>query len=292
MILSFIFIIRRIIKYDIDFRDIFTSYTPILTAIAIILYAAFVLVLANLFNTLLQMHVDNSLSSNTVISIYCKSNLFKYLPGNIFHYIGRNQIAVKGGIPHGKVILATILETLLLALAASIVSIIFAGRYAIRWIIEDSGKEIIIISIFLTAAILGIILYKFNPGVRKWVESYVDKIKKIKFSKIAKFIAFYVGTFISNGIIFTFILSSLGEGLSEDFILPVVGIYAFSWIIGFITPGAPAGLGIREVMVCALLSGTVKDDTVLTTVVLYRFITILGDIIAFLMVSIVKGFKK
>lgn len=284
MLLSFAFIINRITDYQIDFGQIPFIRVLVILIISIIIYAFMVVALANMFYALVKLLGNNKISRKNSIIIYCRSNLYKYLPGNIFHYVGRNQIAVEEEISHGTIATATIAEMLFLALAAIISAIAFAGPFTVGWLLAYcTGKEVITVLAFFVIIGLAIrSLYRLNSHVKAWSIRYTKQINHIKLTDSSKFIIAYILTFIINGAMFIMILYSLGGELSNNLILPVIGMYAFSWMISFATPGAPAGLGIREAIMSTLLMGIVDGGLVITAVVLYRIVTILGDIVGFI----------
>lgn len=284
LILSFAFIIHKIIKYKINFYNLFSLQTFVVIIISIITYAIVVLTLAKMFETLLRIFVGSEILRGSIILIYCKSNLYKYLPGNIFHYIGRNQIAIDKEITHQTVITTTIIEILLLLLAGIITSIVFAGKYAFRWLFDNyTYNDVITVSIIILIILcLVIIIGKYSSGVNKSIVKNINQIKKIRLKVCFKFIIMYIITFVLNGVMFIMVLYSISGNIRNYLILPIIGMYSFSWIIGFITPGAPAGLGIREAVMSALLLGIVKENSVIMSVLLYRIVTILGDVLGYM----------
>ena len=60
-----------------------------------------------------------------------------------------------------------------------------------------------------------------------------------------------------------------------------VGMAALAWMAGFVTPGAPAGLGVREAVLLALLERLLTPQQALLVVVLWRVVTTLGDVVFF-----------
>jgi glycosyltransferase 2 family protein len=62
----------------------------------------------------------------------------------------------------------------------------------------------------------------------------------------------------------------------------ITGSYAFAWGIGFVIPGAPAGLGVREAVLTGILSGVLPENSILVSAVLFRLVSTLGDILFFL----------
>ena len=83
----------------------------------------------------------------------------------------------------------------------------------------------------------------------------IFSIGRLVGSRISISIGLYSIFFTTNGLIFLFIVSYLlsNTPLNHLQFLSVFGIYIFAWLIGFITPGAPAGVGIREVVLFNLI---------------------------------------
>jgi hypothetical protein len=60
--------------------------------------------------------------------------------------------------------------------------------------------------------------------------------------------------------------------------LPVCGAYVLAWLSGLVTPGAPAGIGVRELTLLFLLKGLVSEADLTLTVLLARIVTVVGDL--------------
>jgi len=63
----------------------------------------------------------------------------------------------------------------------------------------------------------------------------------------------------------------------------VLSIFSLSWLAGFLTPGAPAGIGVREAVMIALMEGIIGTSNSLIISVLFRLVTITGDVMMFFM---------
>jgi uncharacterized membrane protein YbhN (UPF0104 family) len=68
--------------------------------------------------------------------------------------------------------------------------------------------------------------------------------------------------------------------LSLEWLPVLVEAFALSWLAGFVAPGAPAGLGVREGVLVALLGPLLESALVLQIVVAFRLATLVGDFIA------------
>ena len=78
---------------------------------------------------------------------------------------------------------------------------------------------------------------------------------------------------------------------SETLLLPVIGAYVLAWLAGLVTPGAPAGVGVRELVLLALLKGSVGQTELLLAVLLGRLVTVSGDV-AFLGMALMMNVKS
>ncbi len=255
MFLSLAVVLNRVLEYKLDYFKSISAWTLTTVIISIIVYAFIVIAMACAFVMLLKF--INGAASTQIIPIYCKSNLYKYLPGNFLHYVGRNQIAFDEKIPHGSVALATFAEMVFVSIAAIILAVVFAGHFAVIWlqVRYSSIVSISILVLLLSMCLTLLILYRFKPSVKQWVAECINEIKILI---TVKLIMVYIVFFLVNGFMFLIILNNLGGEFNKNLIMPVIGLYAFSWVIGFITPGAPAGLGIREAMMSSLLTGIVS----------------------------------
>ena len=56
-----------------------------------------------------------------------------------------------------------------------------------------------------------------------------------------------------------------------------MGAMALAWLAGFLTPGAPAGLGVRESVLLIILAPAAGEASILALAALFRIVTVLGD---------------
>ncbi|MDE5564176.1 MAG: hypothetical protein K2I93_03400 [Oscillospiraceae bacterium] len=60
--------------------------------------------------------------------VYTRSNVYKYLPGNVFQYVGRNQLAADMHISHVDVACATVLDILFCVFWTGVLSVLLLGQ--------------------------------------------------------------------------------------------------------------------------------------------------------------------
>ena len=79
-------------------------------------------------------------------------------------------------------------------------------------------------------------------------------------------------------------LSVLALGLFPDAPIDyalLTAAFALAWVVGFVTPGAPAGLGVREALLLAMLSHGMGASNASLLIVALRIATTLGDMLCF-----------
>jgi uncharacterized membrane protein YbhN (UPF0104 family) len=81
-------------------------------------------------------------------------------------------------------------------------------------------------------------------------------------------------------------LSVLALGLFPatpiDFAL-LTTAFALAWVVGFVTPGAPAGLGVREAVLLLLLAHGMGAANASLLILTLRIATTLGDMLCFIL---------
>jgi hypothetical protein len=98
---------------------------------------------------------------------------------------------------------------------------------------------------------------------------------------------------IIAGFIFYCVLKTIHSIIPEAQLIyiNIAGAYVVAWVAGLLTPGAPAGIGVREIVFLKVLQSVIPDSELLMAIVLCRIITVCGDVL-FYIFSIVISFRK
>jgi hypothetical protein len=93
-----------------------------------------------------------------------------------------------------------------------------------------------------------------------------------------------------SGGIFSLIFFTLNDSLTPtlETFLQTSCYFIIAWLIGFATPGSPAGLGVREAVLITLLDSPSIEDTLLVAVLISRIVTVLGDMLFFAISSLFR----
>lgn len=218
----------------------------------------------------------------------------KYIPGNIFQYVGRNEIAIEYNLSHKKVALTTVLDIGANVLGVLIVSLVGYMSGWQSWL--DNNRENVLLMIKIVLIILAIFVI-LCILLRRHLMIFWGKIYSyftIKNFKIyLKCILLYMFFAVYTGLIYVAILQRIMNlPISYNDFPVLVGSYLLSWLLGFLMPGAPGGVGIREAALTLFLANRYDIDSVLLGIIIYRLINTIGDFAGFFGVSIIYHYKR
>jgi len=222
--------------------------------------------------------VGSTLTLHKVHKIYAKSQIAKYIPGNIFHYGSRQVLGHREGMSHTTVFLVNLLETTVIIGAAAGVSLIGGvGLVGIQWGVR-SVVGAIIGSIFISGFLVMFLpRFAFRLSGMRDMDEDRDHILSKPVYLIPPIFA-YMTFFAMMGLLIWILALVCTSGAVTIKDLPLfLSVYATAWLGGFITPGAPGGIGVRETLLSAGLSPNIGIPNALTLSLTLRVITIIGD---------------
>lgn len=245
-------------------------------------YSLMLLLLAYAWHIVLQSINGSPISVTASTYVYTRSSIAKYLPGNVGHLLGRNLLAKYLKTQHALIATSTVLELLIQISAAGAITV-WADLPALGGISPKLSLAVTCISLIAAP----IAIYIFG----KWRNlSFASGRFSVKlYLTITKACLLALCFFLATGTIFSFISNSLAVEHQMGF-MAVISVYAISWFVGLITPGAPAGLGVRETIIITLLSPSMGASQALVLAVIFRIVTTVGDLLFFAL-SFIPWFK-
>jgi uncharacterized membrane protein YbhN (UPF0104 family) len=234
------------------------------------------------------------------ILVYLKTNIAKYLPGNVWHLYGRVVAAKNAGFSWSVATLSVLLEPLLMAAAALAIALIGVQTY---WQLQALSLAAVLL--LLHPRILNPLLQlasrlkgksaqisnqsqaqsSAQPSAQLSAQS-PDPISGPSNSKPTLQIKRYpllpllgeMGFVLLRGSGFLLTLWSLSSfNLAQ--IPAILSAFSVAWMLGLVIPGAPGGIGVFEVTALALLNHQLPTSIILGTIALYRLISILAEAI-------------
>jgi hypothetical protein len=214
------------------------------------------------------------------IQVYLKTNLAKYIPGNIWHYYGRIVAAKGANISTGAATLSVLLEPLLMAAAALIV-VLFSSQF----MTEKTTLTLLIVQLLGLLGVLGVLHPKFlNRATHllqriKVKKSASNTLQAVPWSLEQYPLRPLIGELGFLGLRSAgFMLTLLALSPINFSQIPLLlGAFSFAWLVGLVVPGAPGGLGVFEATAIALLQQHFPTAVVLGATGLYRLVSILAE---------------
>jgi glycosyltransferase 2 family protein len=228
---------------------------------------------------LLRKQFQQPVQGTALIQAYLKTTIAKYLPGNIWHYYGRVTAAKAAGSSLPTATVSVLLEPLLMAAAAMVVTLGCSQR-----LVSTYGLPVLLLQGLGFALTLAVIHPKvLNPIIRRLAQAKqrgsnpADPIMQVEHYPFIPLVG-ELGFLGLRGLGFLFTFSALSE-FSPSQVPLLLGVFSFAWLLGLVVPGAPGGVGVFEATAIALLSTTFAPGILLSVVAVYRLVSVLAEAI-------------
>lgn len=214
--------------------------------------------------------------------ILCTTQIAKYLPGNIGHHLGRITLArVAFAIPASTVAASIVQEgavaclaSLLLGAACEAAEVGLPSRVGgIDLPLALTG----ILTVGIGALVLANAWHHRHPGA---VPARALVRLAPEWRAVAVALPCYLAISLLNGVGVACIAAAHTSVGAGAFLL-LTGAYALSWTVGFLLPGAPGGLGVREAALVALLGHAYPAGVILELTLWSRIATVAADLLIF-----------
>ena len=223
-------------------------------------------------------------SRRELFAIVGVTQFAKYLPGNVAQYIGRVGMSLARGIPARPLAVTLILETLLLIAAAVVMGVATGvlsevGLKAVRL----HGAQLVLIGALVVLAIAGLFLFRrIAPTLlRRFAPKYAPALDGTLLPPqtcLARAFVLYCCMYVVMGIGLILLSHFLLPDAPPDYWL-LIAVFALAWVVGFVTPGAPGGLGVREGLMLLMLAPVFSAASASVLVIALRIATTLGDVL-------------
>ena len=244
------------------------------------LYFLCTFLMAYAWRWLVLLFHQDAVGFRALAPVYFRSALAKYIPSNVMHYAARHYLCGRFGISHKIVLISNVLEITVIIMAA----VVIVGSF----LMYDPGllpeaiahyrpllRSLIAVAVGGITAGLVIVIRKKAIAVQPSGAAIIKTVLAV--------FCFYLLFLLLSGTV----LYALFRGMTVDaamgsgILVRVVFGYVCSWTLGFVTPGAPGGLGVREAAMTAILGPVLGSDIALLGALLFRFSTLLGEVLGY-----------
>ncbi len=160
---------------------------------------------------------------------------------------------------------------------------------ALAELFDESKKNILIIVLLIGIIVILSMIIVLRHKLVRFVKNYFTK----DFVVVAiKSILLYGVVLLAGGSIMVLLYIYLGGDINIDIVMHIISSYIIAWVLGFIVPGAPGGIGVREFVLTLLLAPTLGQEITLTVSIIHRLTNIVGDFMAYVIAIVVFKYKN
>ncbi len=203
------------------------------------------------------------------VRTHAVSQLARYVPGNVAHLVSRQVIGMARGVSGWTLAKSSTLEIGLISVAGLVL-----GLLALP--LRLPGISPLLAGLASVGSVLAVTVLLARAVNRNFAAAFLWQ-------------AAFLGV---TGAAFALLLTTVAPTAHPT--LPWIcaaGAYIAAWLVGLVTPGAPAGLGVRELVLLTLMPIGDGSGNVLLAIALMRLVTLVGDLLVFLAASSVRAEK-
>lgn len=219
-----------------------------------------------------------------------KSELRRYVPGNILAFASRVTMFGNEKIPAKIIIKSLGIEALLFVLSSFVISI---PGIILLFQLTTSNVIFSFISIELVIAGIAVIIFSFAL-----ITYFIFKKFKLTNKKILDFFILYKNSYLIS--LISWVIFGIGNVLVAASItyvdpykfIPITSFFVFSWLVGYLSFITPMGLGVREAFVIYILSGSTPLSVAATTALFLRISLIAAELLTVFILYVMYKAKK
>ncbi len=229
--------------------------------------------------------------SNNLVSFYVLTNILKYVPGGMWHFVERFNFIKKISNPQ-IALYSTLIEPYFMLTGSFLLAsmgLIFSPFYFF----------LIFPLIFLNRKFIFLIFEILGSLKGKVIEVLRLPNSKGQFEERINIVSFFpsralfleIGFVLSKFIGFYICLNTFYTSNTLNIIFLLV-IFSLSWSIGLVVPAAPGGVGVFEACLLLFVGKSIPENIIIMSLVYFRFISTSADLLLSLPFLIRKVSKR
>ena len=219
------------------------------------------------------------------LQIIAVSQMGKYLPGNVGHFAGRVLLGGQAGVPAGKTIATMAMETFwVLGISGifAVAALVFYVDNLREGLVDSSrpGYLAALAACMLVAPFVGVrLVNRLLPGLSRKL-GRGQLLTEPRFLSAVSVSALIALSFVLLGGVVGLLTSELFARPGIDW-LQLLLLYTVAWTAGFLVPGSPGGLGVREAVMIKLMGPVIGVEIALGVALVMRVCSMGADALAF-----------
>jgi len=229
-------------------------------------------------------------NNNNPVSFYVLTNVLKYVPGGIWHFVERFNFIKRISNPQ-IALYSTLIEPYFMLSGSFLLAslgVIFSPLYFF----------LILPLVFLNRKLIYLVLKRLGSLKGKVFEVLRLANSKDQFGRI-NIISFFplralfleIGFILSKFIGFYICLNTFYATNNLNIIYLLI-VFSLSWSLGLVVPTAPGGVGVFEAFLLFFVGRNIPQNAILVSLIYFRIISTSADLLLSLPFLIRKLFKR
>jgi uncharacterized membrane protein YbhN (UPF0104 family) len=265
------------------------NWLPVIVGLFLLMLAQ---PLMGVISWLILRQLDQKFGYVRILSVYFISQAAKYLPGGIWAFPGRVVAYQAIGVESGASLVSMVREVGVLFIGAALIGLagLLSGVLVSDWVRFSviAGIVVCILSVALVQLpFFWRLLARFRFIKNSGVTEAQAEVASLSFTWLPVPLLVSISFWVLTGIAFREMAAGFSGSVLGMTWLQTVSIFALAWCAGFIVVIAPAGLGVRETVLSALLSSYMPLGEALSIALIARLWWTLGEAV-FIVFSIIK----
>lgn len=244
---------------------------PAIAGIAVV-YGSALMFNAEVWHRLISDFARTRLPRRVTLPSYALSQLAKYVPGNVFQYVGRHGLMSRAGVANAPLLRAMTWDIGFLLIGASLTALLAFTLFPIdiaflsAALLRDAAVVAGIAAVVAAAAL----------SLSPWLARHVSAARP-QVATAVTVIPLLLGFFTVQASAFTLV----GALVTGQLVPQLATVAVIAWVAGFLPLGTPAGLGTREAVILLLAGPLVGPADAIVVAALFRLTTTLGDCVCY-----------
>ncbi|GAB2465294.1 lysylphosphatidylglycerol synthase transmembrane domain-containing protein [Xylanimonas ulmi] len=210
------------------------------------------------------------------LAVFGISQIGKYVPGGVWNVVAAAEIGADHKVPRSRSLAGMALAVLLGVVTGAVVAAVclpIAGAGGLgRWSWIAWAAPVLVV--LLVPTVLGRLV---GAGLRFLRRPPMER--PLSWTGLGSAVGWSLLSWALAGLHVWLLATGLGLEASARTLTLMVGGYAIAWIAGFVVVFVPAGAGVREAVLLALLAGLLPHAEVLLVVLLTRVLLTVVDLL-------------
>lgn len=216
-------------------------------------------------------------------SLFSLTQLGKYLPGGIWHFVGRFSTYRTEEMDTKKSLRAMITENIWLISSAFLVGLVFLFSFnrvvleKIGFTVTQSQAQLIVVGLLL-AWCFGLFL----------TQRYAQSLEHFEPRLILNVALIYLPAWLCFGVSYGLLFPEMNPTMMGL----AIGGFALSWSIGYLAVFAPGGIGVRELALTMIFTGTAYATLSPVLASAHRILWVSAELFMGLVIVVVDALRK